>query len=160
MGTTASSPGAAPTASARSPMARRRRSPGSRSAITPSGYATASCAPTGQTRSPAESNLPLCPVPVAGPVAQLRHHRLQGVTLVRELVAHAHPAARLDLALDQAGLLELLEAAGEQAIRHAGNGFLQLAEMEWALGERVEDRSRPAAADQLHRTVVMPTDLF
>ena len=50
------------------------------------------------------------PVPAAGPIAEVLDHGLQGVALVGELVAHPHPVALLDLALDQAGVLELLEA--------------------------------------------------
>src|SRR4051795_7762065 len=82
------------------------------------------------------------------------------MALVGELVAHAHPVAGLHLTLDQTGLLELLETAGEQAIRHAGHRLLQLGEVQWPFRERIEDRPGPTAADQLHRAVVMPTDLF
>src|SRR4051795_11734095 len=81
------------------------------------------------------------------------------VALVGELVAHPDPASRLDLPLDEAGLLELLEAAGEQPVGHAGDGLLELREVKGSVGERVEDRPGPAAADQLHSTVVVPTDL-
>src|SRR4029077_16383096 len=96
---------------------------------------------------------------MAGPIAQLRHHGLQRMALVGELVAHPHPAPGLHLALDEAGLLELLEAARQKTVGHAGHGLLELCEVKRAVGQRVEDGPGPAAADQLHRAVVMPTDL-
>ena len=65
----------------------------------------------------------LSPVPATGPSrANSAHHGLEGVALGGELVAHAHAVAGLHLALDEAGLLEFLEAAGEQAVRHARDG--------------------------------------
>src|SRR3954452_15704169 len=98
-------------------------------------------------------------VPATSPVRELADHRLERVAFGRELIAHAHPVAGLNLTLDEAGLLELLEAAGEEAVGHPGYGLLQLGEVERAVSERVEDRPRPSAADQLHSTVVVPTDL-
>src|SRR4051794_8649486 len=83
------------------------------------------------------------------------------MTLRGELIADPDAlAALLYLAPHQPGLLELLQPVGEETIRHSGDGFLQLGEVKGAVGERVEDRARPAASDQLHRAVKVRTDLF
>src|SRR5512132_2998877 len=99
-------------------------------------------------------------MPAAGPVPELAHHRLEGVSLGGELVAHPHPIARLDLTLDETRILELLEPAGEQAVGHPRHSRLELGEVKGPVGERVEDRPRPATPDQLDGTVVVPTHLF
>src|SRR5690242_1729883 len=77
------------------------------------------------------------PVPLPSPVAELAHHRLEGMTLSSELIAHPDAVAGLYLAAHQAGPLELLEATGEEAIRHPGHRVLELREMERAIGEGV-----------------------
>src|SRR5215207_7822265 len=82
------------------------------------------------------------------------------MALVGELIADPRAGALLDLAPDQAGLLELLEPAGEQTVGHAGHRLLELGEAQRPAGERVEDRAGPAAPDQLHRAVEVGTNLF
>src|SRR5262249_48302809 len=65
----------------------------------------------------------------------------------------SHRRGRLDLPLDQPLALELAKPLREQPVRETGDGPGQLAEALRALGERAEDRPRPALADQLDRRV-------
>ncbi len=61
-------------------------------------------------------------------------------------------------ALDQALRLELAQPLGEQPVGDPGHGGEDLAEVEGSVEQLEEDRSRPAAADQLHRGVEARAD--
>src|SRR5918994_3562283 len=93
-------------------------------------------------------------MPALGPVLKGPDHRLQRLALGGELVADADSWAVLYLAADQTLGLELLQARGQKAVRHAGDAVLQLREAQRSgIGQRVEHGAGPAAADQLDGAV-------
>src|SRR6476469_6132875 len=97
-------------------------------------------------------------LPAARPRAQLEHRRAQIGALLGQRVDDPGRRALLDLALDDAGLLELAQPLGEKPVGEAGNGFGELAEAQRPLGQRRDDRAGPTLADQLDRGVKMGAD--
>ena len=73
-------------------------------------------------------------------------------------VGDPHRRPGFDLALDQAFLLELAQALGEQPVREPGNRLAELAEAHRPLGQGADDRPRPALADQLDRGMEVRAD--
>ncbi len=84
------------------------------------------------------------PAPASGPSRSARRRRAAA--------SRRGPSAR------PGRPLELAQAAREQAVGEPGDARGELGEVVRALGERPEDRARPAAADQLDRGVEIGAD--
>src|SRR4051812_5324234 len=92
--------------------------------------------------------------PAQRPRAQLAQGGGQLVAHVRQSVLDPRGRAVADLALDDAARLELLHPLGEQAVGEVRDGAADLREAHRAtLEQHVDDRARPALADQLDRLV-------
>src|SRR4051812_34695365 len=105
----------------------------------------------------ASSDLELLAVvqPAPRPHPQLRHGRLETAAHRRQLVGDLDGRARLDRPLDDAARLQLLHALGQEAVAELRDRGGDLGEAHGAaIQEDLDDRSRPAAPDQLHRLVV------
>src|SRR3954451_6908075 len=105
----------------------------------------------------ASSDLELLAVvqPAPRPHPQLRHGRLEPPAHRRQLVGDLDGRAGLDRALDDAARLELLHALGQEAVAELRDRGSDLGEAHGAaIQEDLDDRSRPAAPDQLNRLVI------
>src|SRR3954451_16213907 len=97
-------------------------------------------------------------LPAPGPGLQLGHRRAEVGALLGQRVADPDRGAGVDLATDDAGLLELSQALGEQPVREAGDDLAELAEAQRSLAEGGDDRPGPALAKQLDCGVEVRAD--
>ena len=92
------------------------------------------------------------------PKTQLTNRRTQLDALLGQRVGDADRGPRLDLALDDALVLELAKALGEETIGKSRHGLCKLAEAHRPLGQGADDRPGPSLADQLDGGVEMWAD--
>src|SRR3954452_20976593 len=96
--------------------------------------------------------------PAERPRAQLAQGRGELAAHVRQPVLDAGGRAVADVALDDAAGLELLHAFGQQPVGEVRHGAADLREAHRAAVEQdVDDRARPALADELDRLVQVGT---
>jgi hypothetical protein len=93
-----------------------------------------------------------------GPLAQRAKSLVEVSPRLGQCVFDADRRARKDASRDQAGSLELAEAVGAKALRHAGNRADQRMEANRAAQQDAQDRPGPALADQLDCLVVYSAD--
>src|SRR3954470_21000968 len=93
--------------------------------------------------------------PLLRPGAQLGHGRFEGTAHARQRVGDAHGRPGVDRALDDAARLELLHPLRQEAVAELRDRRGDLREAHGAaVQEDLDDRSGPAAPDELNRLVV------
>src|SRR3954451_3125698 len=88
------------------------------------------------------------------PLLEGAQGRLERLALRREAVLDADRGAVEHAALDDALPLELLEPLRQEPVRELGDELPDAGEVERAVHEHEQDRTGPALADQLDRSVV------